>query len=229
MADITSNLVAHWKLDEPSGTSAADSSGNGYTGTYTNSPTLNVAGAFGTSKAVTFASASSQYGDVPHNAAFSTASWTIACWIKPTTWTSGAGLDTLLSKSSSSFPFAPWELRKTTSATTVEINIGAGGSSATAVGSSLTAGTWAHVAATWDGTTLRIYNNGSQTATSTATSGSAFTNSANISIGRSTQFGRYFNGTIDDVRIYSRALSAADVAALYAYSGFLPFILDDCE
>ena len=40
----TSGLVAHWKLDESSGTSAADSSGNGYTGTLTNGPVWQPAG-----------------------------------------------------------------------------------------------------------------------------------------------------------------------------------------
>ena len=37
-ADITTGLVAHWKFDEGSGTSATDSSGNGNDGTLTNGP-----------------------------------------------------------------------------------------------------------------------------------------------------------------------------------------------
>jgi hypothetical protein len=36
--------IAYWRLGEASGTSAADASGNGHTGTYVGSPTLGVAG-----------------------------------------------------------------------------------------------------------------------------------------------------------------------------------------
>ena len=38
VADTTSGLVAHWKLDEGSGTTASDASGGGNTGTLVNGP-----------------------------------------------------------------------------------------------------------------------------------------------------------------------------------------------
>jgi len=38
-AALTDNIVAYWKLDENTGTSAADATGGGGTGTLTNSPT----------------------------------------------------------------------------------------------------------------------------------------------------------------------------------------------
>ena len=40
-------------------------------------------------------------------------------------------------------------------------------------------------------------------------------NALEVDIGRFGAFGAYFTGTIDDVRIYNRALSAAEVQQLY--------------
>ncbi|MDE1941146.1 MAG: peptidoglycan-binding protein, partial [Patescibacteria group bacterium] len=84
-------------------------------------------------------------------------------------------------------------------------------------------GTWYHVVAVWDGTTnagsLSIYLNG--TLSNTAASNAAAIQSMNThaAIGADGLNSRYyFNGTIDDVRVYDRALSAADVSSLYSGS-----------
>lgn len=75
-AEILSDAPeAFWKLDETSGTSAADASGNGHTGTYVNSPTLNQASLNVTDpaeKSVSF-NGSSQYVDCGTHAAFALA------------------------------------------------------------------------------------------------------------------------------------------------------------
>ncbi|MEM5797227.1 MAG: LamG domain-containing protein [Candidatus Aenigmatarchaeota archaeon] len=73
-------------------------------------------------------------------------------------------------------------------------------------------GGWSHVAATFDGTTRRIYLNGTQIASDTPT-GHNVPNANNFRIG-STNLGEYFNGTIDDVRIYDRALTADEIKSL---------------
>lgn len=71
---------------------------------------------------------------------------------------------------------------------------------------------WMHVGFTYDGTTLLGYLNGVQigTATVPGTMGSG----GNINIGGQSNF-RLFEGKIDDVRNYNRALSATEVKALY--------------
>ena len=66
------------------------------------------------------------------------------------------------------------------------------------------------MAATYDGTTLRLYVNGVQAA-STAVSGSIIVSSGALRIGGNLVWGEYFNGTIDEVRIYNGALSAAQI------------------
>ncbi len=70
--------------------------------------------------------------------------------------------------------------------------------------------TWAHIAATYDGTTLRMYVDGSQVA-SAARTGVIKTSTNALTLGGDPFYGQYFRGTIDEVRIYNRALSAAEV------------------
>lgn len=72
-------------------------------------------------------------------------------------------------------------------------------------------GTWHHVAATYDGTTRRLFHNGAQVASDTPGVNDA--TAANFRIG-SANNGEYFQGTLDDVAIYNHALSAGDVADL---------------
>lgn len=236
MADITSNLVAHWKLDETSGTDAADSSGNGYTATYTNSPTLNQAGAFGASKAVAFVSTSNQCaatGAVPLLRNVSAA--TMTCWAKWAT-TSQRYLLSLFDGTNSTSRMAI--AANHTSAGKVGAYAVAGDGETLQIvygGSGLNNGAWHHIAAVvnYPLDTITVYVDGVAIG---LTGTPAFTASATSNTdSRGMGIGAIYTGTngttctLDDVRIYSRALSAADVAALYAYTGFLPFILDDCE
>ena len=74
----------------------------------------------------------------------------------------------------------------------------------------LPAGTWSHLAATYDGSQLRLYVNGTQVA-QTAASGSIATSTAPLRIGGNAVWGEWFSGWIDEVRVYGRALSAAEI------------------
>jgi hypothetical protein len=76
----------------------------------------------------------------------------------------------------------------------------------------LAVGTWSHVAATYDKTTLRLYVNGTLVA-STAVSGALVNSTGALRIGGNSIWGEYFGGLIDEVRVYERALSAAEINA----------------
>ncbi|MFC1742201.1 DUF2341 domain-containing protein, partial [Nanoarchaeota archaeon] len=79
-------------------------------------------------------------------------------------------------------------------------------------------GSWHHIAATYDSTTMSLYVDGVLNATSTAHSGSLPLKNGSVWIGRHydpSETSGYFNGTIDEVRIYERSLSAEQVRALY--------------
>ena len=83
--------------------------------------------------------------------------------------------------------------------------------------SSLTANQWVHIAVTSDGSDIKLYVNAGTPTTNTATVGSL--DSANVSplvIGYEIRNNaNYFNGSIDQVRIFNKALSAGEVTTLY--------------
>jgi hypothetical protein len=85
---LTDSPLAAWLLQETSGTTAADSSGNSRNATYYNSPTLNQAGPGNIAKSVLMATASSQYAKSSKIAAFAVApsdNWTMEAWFKIST------------------------------------------------------------------------------------------------------------------------------------------------
>ena len=75
---------------------------------------------------------------------------------------------------------------------------------------------WYHLVATWDGTTIKIYKNGVHIVDADRSfSGSINSLSANLNIGRHTDGTRYFDGRIDELRIWERALSPTEIEILY--------------
>ena len=87
----------------------------------------------------------------------------------------------------------------------------AGGSYADAYGTAaLSANTWSFLTETYDGSTLRLYVNGTQVA-STAHTGSIATSTNPLQIGGDSLYGQYFAGLIDNVRVYNIALTAAQI------------------
>lgn len=69
---------------------------------------------------------------------------------------------------------------------------------------------WAHIAGTYDGTTLKIYVNGNLVSQKTVTA-SALITTGKLFIGGNTVWGEYFKGLIDDVRIYSKTLNQSEI------------------
>ena len=74
----------------------------------------------------------------------------------------------------------------------------------------LLANQWTHLAATYDGTTQRLYVNGTQVAQRPQTGPIEVSNSP-LRLGGNSVWGEYFKGRIDEVRVYNRALSATQV------------------
>ena len=96
---------------------------------------------------------------------------------------------------------------------------------------SVTINTWTHVVLTYDGTTVRCYvNNGTpQTVSSSGNGASSGTDAFAIGSGINDGTGSsefFFNGNVDEVGVWSRALTAGEVSELYASGvGFsYPFV-----
>src|SRR5438128_8290987 len=69
---------------------------------------------------------------------------------------------------------------------------------------------WTHVAAAYDGSSMKLFINGVQAASRTQT-GVMTASSGPLRLGGNALFGQYFSGTLDDVRVYNRALSASEI------------------
>jgi hypothetical protein len=91
------------------------------------------------------------------------------------------------------------------------------GSQALSTASSLSTGTWTHVAGVYDGANMTVYVNGAAAGT-VAHTGAIPTNALTLRVGADSSGASLFSGLIDEARVYSRALSAADIQALYAES-----------
>jgi hypothetical protein len=85
----------------------------------------------------------------------------------------------------------------------------------------LTLGTWHHIAATYDGATVKIYFDGTLDA-SGAAAGDVGDNSGSLTFAHNAVRGAqesvnngYFTGALDEIRWYNRALSAAEITALH--------------
>ena len=76
--------------------------------------------------------------------------------------------------------------------------------------SQLPVNTWTHLAATYDGATLRLFVNGVQVGTRAVT-GPLLTSTGALRIGGNSVWGEYFQGRLDEIRIYNRALTPAEI------------------
>jgi fibronectin type 3 domain-containing protein len=204
-ASAAPGLVAAYSMDQGSGTTLADVSGTGNTGTLSGA-TWTASGRFGS--ALSFNGTNNMVTVPDSNSLDLTTAMTLEAWVRPTTVTDWHTV--LLKEQPSQLAYA---LYGSTDARTPAGHVypsGAGGDRWARGSSALAVNTWAHLAFTWDGATARLYVNGTQTA-STAIAGTAVTSSSPLRIGGNTIWGEWYSGLIDEVRIYNRALTAAEV------------------
>ncbi len=199
-------LVGWWKLDDGSGTIAYDSSGNGNDGTFNGTPQW-VVGHLG--GALEF-DGSDDYVDCGNNAIFDiTEQITLSVWVK--TNDAGNGQQNMwLGKGDHNYAI------KHEQGNNIQFFVYSSGdwhSANYAIDSSFN-GVWHHVAGTFDGSELLVYLDGELVVTLLYT-GSIETRTHNVSMGENSEAsGRFYDGLLDDARIYNRALSGAEAAWL---------------
>ncbi|RMG90192.1 MAG: LamG domain-containing protein, partial [Chloroflexi bacterium] len=79
----------------------------------------------------------------------------------------------------------------------------------------LSADTWYHIAATYDGTTTKIYINGSEDKSATSLTGAIDSTATDLLAGALTSSTQLYAGYIDSVKVYDSALTAAQVLENY--------------
>jgi len=217
-----SNFVAYWKLDETSGSSITDSSGNGNTGTWEDD-TDNVI----TTEAVTgeidgaldFEESDSSAIQVPTGGAVDNLlEMTVCAWIKPE------------SVPGTSYPQIVYKADSGDNGWQFYLDAGNG----TGIGfttrqygyktadSAAQIGVWQHVCATWDGTDsfggIKLYVDGTEITATTDSGdfgGGTAPDDDPLFIGSAG--GRpndYFDGAIDEVKIYDSVLTIGEIIAI---------------
>ena len=202
---LPSGVVAYYPLDTGAGTQAFDVSTNENRGVLTNSPSW-VAGQVG--QALSF-NGTTQYVDIPSSASIDlTGSSTFEAWVKVTDY---LNTNTILSKTTSAGAANnTFELR--TEVTTGKLQFGGFDTAARTVSTSsaVPTGVWTHVAAVKTGGSVKLYIGGrllGQGSVSTTA-----TNARPLKLGARDDLANFFKGSIDDVRLYARALTDSEVA-----------------
>lgn len=205
-------LMAHYLFDETEGTAAADASGSGRDGTLKGTAGWTE----GRSGQAVKVGAEEGYVQLPENVMSHTEAMTISAWVKANSLNDYARLFDFGTGTGSYMFLAP----KVGSGMqfSITVNGNAAGAEQTVSGPALTAGEWRHVAVTLADSTGILYVDGKEAGRNTnmTLTPKDLGKTKNNYIGKSQYADPYLDAAIDDFRIYSRALSEAEVAALVA-------------
>lgn len=226
----TANLVAHYTFDEGTSTTAGDSSGNSYDGTLTNGPTW-TSGTVG-SGALSFDGVDDYVGLPLSGSVANTNTYTISGWFKGGTQVSANEGVPIYAESNSSNNFPRLELGLEGGSggrAYVFIRSDSGAGTASIYSSSqFNDSTWHHIALVRSGSaSFQLFVDGVSQGSSNSTIGATTVNTIRVAERLRPYDNPNFTGTIDDVRVYSRALSDAEVQALAGSGGTPSCTLSD--
>jgi hypothetical protein len=217
---LASTPVGYWRLDEQSGTSAVDLSGNNNTGTYTGGVTLQQVGAVGDGTYSTKFDGVDGWITIPDSASLSpTAAVTVEAWVMPTAFPPSAANGIVckdVGGTTSTNPAYVLQIDQFGKAVFGINSLPDTFTTATA-SSALTLNRWSHVVGTYDGANMFLYVNGVQVAT-TAVVVAIDNTTGTLNIGRQKTTAvttRFWSGRIDEVAVYSTALTAATILTRY--------------
>ncbi|MGF6925960.1 hypothetical protein QFZ48_001460 [Chitinophaga sp. W2I13] len=212
----TDSLVAYWPLD--SCLLANDVTGNGHNGTSFN--TSFTIDRFGNSKGAYYFNGTSSYISVDDKTDIKllNTNYTLSAWVKLDNYESSWGSSIIAKRNGNPNGYG-WSITGLLTNPGV-VSLGPGGGSFNAYGTKVvTTGSWHMVSTTYNYSTqqISIYVDGIlDNVTNAIPSISTTTNK--LYIGRdeiSLPTGYFLKGALDDIRIYRRSLTAAEILALY--------------
>lgn len=219
-SSLNQGLAGFWTFDgaDMTGSTALDKSGNGNTGTLVNSPKKTI-GKLGqamsfagttTASYVTLGSPSSLdiSGDI-----------SISAWVRPTFLYASTGAKNPIVTARTTSSVTPYDFGVYANGIELDMHLTSGGDAngfqTTHFATAIPLNGWTHVVVTRSSTTISAYKNGALVGTASLL-GPVDPTSNGVQIGKDfydTTY--YFNGALDDIRIYNRVLSATEVKQLY--------------
>ncbi len=198
------NLVGAYAMNEVTGAVAADGSGSANAGTITGA-TRTTSGKYGSG--LSFDGANDWVTIAGSESLDLTTGMTLEAWVYPT---AASGWRTLLLKEAPTG--LAYALYLQDGKPAVYVNLGAydEGKVATA---SIPLNAWSHVAATYDGSTLRLYVNGSSAGSRSLPGALTVAPDHPLRLGGNSAWGEYFQGRLDEIRVYNRALTQTEIQA----------------
>ena len=209
--------VGWWTFNDDTGTVIFDSSGNGNTGTANN--VFRTADRFGVLNAADSFNGVNSRITVNDAPSLRPSTITISAWVKPASLGADRKIAGKNSSSGDSYNLGIYSNNK------IEFWVQSSawyGVRSVSGGTAVDTGVWYHVVGVYDGNTITTYLNGQADRSAVVGSVAIQYNTNPFYIGQ-TPGTSYFKGVIDDIRIYDRALSGAEIQSLFGR--FFPSII----
>lgn len=221
-AYLSNGLVGYWRLDEVGDATRTDFSGNGNDLTESTSDTITeVGGKFG--YAGDFERGDTEYlsiSDAGQNGLDLSTTFTLSSWVKVESSVGNyEGIITKADGGEISYAFG-------TDGTGIRMWLDddgfvGGGVEISTASNFYTAGVWTLITITYDGNVIRIYKDGAEQTTGDfpyTTNIAPHQGSSAFYLGYWDSQSEYFDGNIDEVRVYNRTLSSSEVQNLYFWA-----------
>ena len=223
---LQSNLLGYWALDETTATTSTDSSGSGANGTPVGSggfnnlpqPTTSVPSVNFTDTRSRNFDGTDDYFTIPSTFSANLGNnMTISAWVKLDTPAEASAYRAILSEQYSGDGNVQYEFFADGSNHNLSAGFYDGSWHQVSESSAFPLNQWVQVITTYDGQYVRLYRAGTQVATSSAFNLSLPVGTNGWYIGRRHDTfgsGNFWRGSIDELRIYNKVLSASDISRL---------------
>lgn len=209
---LTTNLVGYWKLDANSNDSLGTNNGTDTNTSYATNGKI--------SKCATFTGTGYINKTSPTNLPLGNGSYTVAFWFKTS---SAAGSPICVSLGTTG---AKTQLAIGIAVTSGKLSVSWYGADITYNTANLADGTWHFVVSTWDGTTRLTYLDNTALASDTPSAANLNITYGKMRFGSATDNSERLNGSVDEIGIWTRALTSAEASTLYNSNNGLtyPFV-----
>jgi hypothetical protein len=201
-------LVAAYSFNEGTGANVADASGNNNLGTV-NDGSWTTSGRSGS--ALVFNGTSTRVFVNSSTSLNLTAGMTLMAWVQPNNANQSGNRTIIRRESNGYWLYAGRSGFNGTLRPGGGVILGTSTQETVSTSTQMPNNTWRHVAITYDGTEVVLYVNGAEVDSEAATGTINSSGNNPLWIGGNSPAGEYFQGVIDEVRVYNRALSATEV------------------